>query len=248
MKILEISVGSLNELIAFTESQNKNNIRLYRGQMNDWPLSSKIFRLIQERHQINNFYEIEKQIYTEFKSSLREIRPNSEPLSDWESLAIGQHYGLPTRLIDWTKDPLVALWFAFAQEKANNEERIIWGLSVDSSHLADFENDDPFSSRFIKIFESPHIDERILAQKSWFSIQNIRTFNQRSGDGLPKFTNYNLMNECEEFQYYLVKIKMSNNMRLVILEELNFKGVNHSTIFPDLENHAKNIQWKYFQK
>ena len=244
MKIKQINFSSIQQYLNYTDQHsNDHKIRLYRGQEeSSWNLDSNLYRLLKDQKKTDDFYNIERNIFSDFKNSLTSREPSTNERTDWEILSIGQHYGLPTRLIDWTSDPLIAIWFSFERMKSNSNDRAVWGLVVDDMNLVDFNRDKLFHGRFVKVFEPPKIDLRIIAQRAWFSIQNMRLFGNREDDGLPKFNEYNTMNQMEEFEYHLIKMVFPNSSRTEILNELDNKGINHSSVFPDLTGDCRKIK------
>lgn len=73
---------------------------------------------------------------------------NHLPRNDWEALAIAQHHGLPTRFMDWTTNPLVALYFACRDSKTDND-----GNPLDSAV-------------YVLISEPPRFREMLRQQKN----------------------------------------------------------------------------------
>lgn len=123
LKILsEVSekVDYLNQYYNTANSKRKFSI-VYRGQANHtWGIVPSIFR----GSNCDQFI-VEHRIINEYIAKFPEF--NSQPKIN--VIADMQHYGIPTRLIDWTTNPLVALFFACSDESQNDSDGKIF-LSV----------------------------------------------------------------------------------------------------------------------
>src|SRR5215472_16451620 len=92
---------------------------LYRG------LSDASYRLKSSLQRMGgNYLAVEGNLLRNFRKYAR--TPNTPPTNEWEWLTIGQHFGLPTRLLDWTYSPLVALHFATSNVGAHNIDGAVW--------------------------------------------------------------------------------------------------------------------------
>lgn len=184
---------------------------------------------------INDF---ERETLNRFK-----LRANSEitpqPKDDWEWLALAQHHGLPTRLLDWTSSPLVALYFATKPEiqnegnlkTCNENGGAIFALHtcnyIDTSYLIS-----PIDSSEFGLFYPPHITKRITGQFGLFSIQADPT--------------RELNEEIDENDgNWITKIEFDCETAQQIQRQLFLLGIRHETVFPDLDGFALDLKVKF---
>jgi len=101
-----------------------------RGQERaEWDLIPKLYRLTSDDDYLNTEYEIREEFVTRAPalSDYSKLTEDSA-LNNWESYFVMQHYGTPTRLLDWTEASLVALYFAVrSQRRAHGQLALAQG-------------------------------------------------------------------------------------------------------------------------
>ena len=216
---------------------NKGNSEnfLFRGQEADHPLIPKISRLKPK----GEFLETERLLLNEFKRTNPLLLDTQARYDDWDYLTLGQQFGLPTRLLDWSNNALAALWFATGTDPLKEEKSpyaVVWVLMGDNEDFdLNVEHGHPFDITETKIFRPRIIKQRINNQSGVCSIQPTSEVEGKVA-----------LNETKPFRDKLLKIKISSESFVDIRSDLNTLGVNAFTIFPELEGLCSYLQWRYF--
>jgi hypothetical protein len=152
------------------------------------------------------------------------------PRNDWEWLALAQHHGLPTRLLDWTMNPLVASYFAV--EKEHDGDSAIYVLQNRKLITIDvIEEDKRYRSPFnfpplVRRYQPADLTTRIVAQSGLFTIHPDPR-HPYEPDSISR----------------IEKIVIQKGLRRDLKKILYTYGIHRGTLFPDLDGLAQHLQW-----
>ena len=223
-------IASVEELIATTEflARDSGEYILFRGQPNDDPLLPKIAR----NNPNVDTTALEVKMIKEFRRRLARER-DIAAMDDWDILVYAQHHGLFTRLLDWTTNPLFALWFACLDYKSSSDGYIYFLSARDEALLDTAVEKDPFKIGKTYVVKPNVNNSRIRAQSGWFTVHRYSQKEQQFVD----------LDRNTSIEGHILIRGIPQNKKLDILKTLDKLGINEESVYPSPEGTAKHINW-----
>src|SRR5690242_12540912 len=219
----------------------------FRGERDErWPLYSSLSRYLQNfRVAPAAWPEQEARILRIFKRKAHQYldRPPAED-DDFQWLALMQHHGAPTRLLDFTWSPYVAAFFALERTVGDS---VVWALNparIDSSRAPKPARMDPRipgnfqryyvtgKHRFIWMGEPYTMNQRLIAQSGTFAVP-----------GSLEAPIEGLLRDADQ-QNILAKFVIAKRVREVGMRELYRMNITSATLFPDLDGLARSMGYE----
>lgn len=210
----EITIQTIQEFVTAVEDKYSF---LFRGVPNkEYDLKPSITRGWTE-NKLNPLVSVERTMLAKLKR--RAIaHVNFHPTNDWEWLMLGQHHGMPTRLLDWTANPLVSMYFACLGDISY--DGLVYGISG-LNELDSTKESDPFTIKDNYYINPPHISPRMTSQSAYFTVS----------------ANPLIPLEIVGQRKIIIKAKFKPRL----LEKLRKLGMGPASLFPGLDGLCTEI-------
>jgi hypothetical protein len=261
--VSEVFLDSFNETLGRHRSPF-----VFRGQSADYPLLSGLMRLNDDWSLLP---DLERHLLRNFKKYAHGVVARDSAVSassDWQWVSIAQHHGLPTRLLDWSYSPFVAMHFATANLECMDEDGVIWcahaqamqqwlpptlkksladaGANVFTVEMLEQEaagfdaltGAPSVEEDFAVFFEPPSLDLRIVNQVALFS------FLSRTDTRMDEW----LLNKSGECPQVFKKILVPAAVKWEVRDKLDQANINERVLFPGLDGLSSWLKRWYLPK
>ena len=217
----------LAEFVQWSQDHPANEW-VFRGQSNkEWRLQPSVGR--------GNSYTLDtERLLLDQLRRLAEPYVTSSELTEWDWLALAQHHGLPTRLLDWTSNSLVACFFACAKARSQGREVDGQVIAIETRSVGFYDSKeqserDPFEIESAKLIRPRALAGRILNQRGLFSIH----------------ARPNRSWGVETRDINIDRFDIPAEMKELLLRGLHNIGIDDAHVMPDLDGLARMLKWQY---
>lgn len=256
--------SNVKEFLGTFYSHARGSNWVFRGQADhDWSLSTSLQRI----HTDIDPRVAEEYLLYQFRGAVHHhIQLAGMPQNALEWLALMQHHGAPTRLLDFTKSPFVACFFALENDSSANKPAALWAINTEwletqalrcisvsiggYDKLRDYQLQDPsfLALNFDHIFinhsiplilpvEPTRMNERLLVQQGIFLCPGA----------IEKTFAENLLFDnqgTQDASRHVHKIILETNVREEALYELHAMNINQASLFRGIDGFAQSLAHK----
>ncbi len=251
-----VQLPSWTEYKKFIDQLSEN--WAFRGQSNAvWQLQNAI-----ERTDFIHFYKgVEADFLAEFQRGARNyLNKDETPEHIIEWLALMQHHGAPTRLLDFSKSPFIAAYFAFEQCMVKEDHRVaIWAININFLRERALEVIADAFAEDLKLNENL-FNERLF-QKIFFTnnrrlVFPVEPFRMNRRYSLQQSIFVSTGTSDEPFMKQLaflgeaiaravIKIEVASVHQKEVLRDLQKMNLHRASLFPDLDGYALSLKLRY---
>ena len=242
-------IRTIDELLHFMNGlYEKHGRRLwYRGE------EDAALTLIPSIQRSQKRLDVERYITNDFYTRARQITDNPPAKHNYAAwVSLMQHYGLPTRMLDWSESPLIAAFFATETYQTTSEKDAgIWVLAPDLLNEREgfgrciYPIDaDTTQEMLLPAFKhnhhNPELVDKMLACSS--KENKLRMYSQHSN-----FTVHNSLQRLDEIcdENMLYKIIIPSYRKKYFIESLRAFGITESFVYPDLDHISSDLRESY---